>query len=68
MWPNPQLPADLVTFTEEILNFLWSAITQYSETEHYMALFISYNFLCSVLWKSKKLMELLEKDSERRQS
>ena len=20
MWPNPQLPADLVTFTEEILN------------------------------------------------
>ena len=28
MWPNPQFPADLVTFTEEILNrklhFLWS--------------------------------------------
>ena len=27
MWPNPQFPADLVTFTEEILNeklhFLW---------------------------------------------
>ena len=20
MWPNPQFPADLVTFTEEILN------------------------------------------------
>ena len=20
MWPNPQIPADLVTFTEEILN------------------------------------------------
>ena len=20
MWPNPQLPADLVTFTEEFLN------------------------------------------------
>ena len=20
MWPNPQVPADLVTFTEEILN------------------------------------------------
>ena len=30
MWPNPQFPADLVTFTEEILNgklhFLRSAI------------------------------------------
>ena len=30
MWPNPQFPADLVTFTEEILNgklhFLWSAL------------------------------------------
>ena len=28
MWPNPQFPADLVTFTEEILNgklrFLWN--------------------------------------------
>ena len=28
MWPNPQFPADLVTFTEEILNvklyFLYS--------------------------------------------
>ena len=28
MWPNPQFPADLVTYTEEIfdgkLNFLWS--------------------------------------------
>ena len=20
MWPNPQIPADLITFTEEILN------------------------------------------------
>ena len=30
MWPNPQFPADLVTFTEEILHgklyFLWSAM------------------------------------------
>ena len=30
MWPNPQFPADLVTFTEEILNgklhFLWGVI------------------------------------------
>ena len=30
MWPNPQIPADLVAFTEEILNekldFLCSAI------------------------------------------
>ena len=29
MWPNPQFPVDLVTFTEETLNaklhFLWSA-------------------------------------------
>ena len=28
MWPNPQVPADFVTFTEEMLNgkynFLWN--------------------------------------------
>ena len=32
MWPNPQFPADLVTFTEEILNeklyFLCSGISK----------------------------------------
>ena len=32
MWPNPQFPADLVTFTEEILNpklfFLYNAQTK----------------------------------------
>ena len=31
MWPNPQFPADLVTFTEEILNeklhFLYSDLS-----------------------------------------
>ena len=33
MWPNPQIPADLITFTEEILNgklhFLCSVTSQY---------------------------------------
>ena len=33
MWQNPQFPADLVTFTEEILNrklyILWSAYFAY---------------------------------------
>ena len=32
MWPNPQFPADLVTFTIEIVNgklyFLWSVFTK----------------------------------------
>ena len=35
MWPNQQYPADLVTFTEEILNeklhFLYSVITSLIE-------------------------------------
>ena len=33
MWPNPQFPADLVTFTEEILNgklhFLYSVSSKF---------------------------------------
>ena len=41
MWPNPQLPADLVTFTEEILNgklhFLCSGC-------YYMSIFYSMLF------------------------
>ena len=30
MWPNPQFPGDLVTFTEEILveNFIFRAVPQ----------------------------------------
>ena len=36
MWPNPQLPADLVTFTEEFLNgklhFLCNVSKIYDET------------------------------------
>ena len=35
MWPNSQFPADLVTFTEEILNrkfhFLCSDISNYDD-------------------------------------
>ena len=29
MWPNPQFPVDLVTFTEQILNgnFIFCAVT-----------------------------------------
>ena len=41
MWPNPQFPANLVTFTEEILNgklhFLRSAIQSHSIKECYTA-------------------------------
>ena len=37
MWPNPQIPADLVTFTEEILNgkidFLCSDSYYFSDLE-----------------------------------
>ena len=40
MWPNPQFPADLVTFTEEILNgkihFLCSALTKKSFVKNIM--------------------------------
>ena len=32
MWPNPQFPADLITYTEQIFNgkihFLWSEIVK----------------------------------------
>ena len=39
MWPNPQIPADLVTFTEEILNrklnFLCSNLYSKTFTVHY---------------------------------
>ena len=50
MWPNPQFSADLVTFTEEILNenvhFLWS----------------DYDHDCSLDFsKSITLLELSEK-------
>ena len=38
MWPNPQFPADLVTFTEEILNgkihFLCSAKSVSAYPQH----------------------------------
>ena len=31
MWPNPQFPADLVVFTEEILNgnFIFCAVSSF---------------------------------------
>ena len=53
MWPNPQLPADLVTFTEEILNgklnFMCSECGLISK-EHQNNPFIGYmniNSLCN---------------------
>ena len=33
MWPNPQFPADLVTFTEEILNKNFIFLSSDSELE-----------------------------------
>ena len=40
MWPHPQETADLVTFTEEILNgklhFLWSALYNNFEARSYV--------------------------------
>ena len=34
MWPNPQFPADLVTFTEEILNGKLHFFVQWEKPEH----------------------------------
>ena len=35
MWPNPQFPADLITFTEEILNWkLHFLCSDTDESEH----------------------------------
>ena len=47
MWPNPQFPADLVTFTEEILNgdFIFCAVTkveQIFKVEHLRTNFFLY--------------------------
>ena len=46
MWPNPQLPADLVTFTEEILNgklhFLCIADNQ-NESARSFTSYVSYS-------------------------
>ena len=58
MWPNPQFPADLVTFTEEILNgklhFLCSDVNPISTkgnaqgetTSNFLPLTSSYSYLC----------------------
>ena len=63
MWPNPQLPADLVTFTEEIFNgklyFLCSALCltalayEFKETPiTYFDLLSCFRFLQSRLLES----------------
>ena len=59
MWPNTQFPADLVTFTEEILNgklqFLYSVIKQFwSSRNHLILLMHLGKNLGSNFHKSKK--------------
>ena len=39
MWPNPQFPVDLVTFTEEIFNmenFIFSAVSTTAFVAYYL--------------------------------
>ena len=51
MWPNPQFPADLVVFTEEILN---GKMELQSEQEQHLRKFLYESLLNSVwLWKTK---------------
>ena len=61
MWPNPQIPADLVTFTEEIrnwkLHFLCSfVLDKYRENFFGIFYFISYSLVKPIL--STTLKEL----------
>ena len=53
MWPNPQFPADLVVFTEEILN---GKMELQSEQEQHLRKFLYESLLNSVwLWKRAQL-------------
>ena len=64
MWPNPQFPADLVTFTEEILNgklhFLWSNCFENFRKIYRETLIPGYLFVIVVGLQS---VALLKKDS-----
>ena len=54
MWPNPQFPADLITFTEQIPN----------EKLHFMTMtIIVYRIYIklSVLWKANPISRFLDK-------
>ena len=54
MWPNPQENADLVTFTEEIVNgklyFLCRVSTYENFSEKVTYMFISWGKKCSYQW------------------
>ena len=51
MWPNPQFPADLVTFTEEILNgifhFLCSDACRFSFLNYHLIYYLGFNLFFS---------------------
>ena len=45
MWPNPQFPADLVKFTEEILKFLRSGLYPFSMNALFNRFYENFLFL-----------------------
>ena len=66
MWPNPQLPADLVTFTEEILNgklhFLCSATNYVNKGSFRLASHGQDN--CKKYENSVSILALVEKTQQ----
>ena len=63
MWPNPQVPADLVTFNEEVLNGKFNLLR--SVLSH--LLMENLVFLCSVIYYLRyHLRYILNDDLEKK--
>ena len=51
MWPNPQLPADVAAFTEEILNrklhfFVQCVLVNFLKLSRFSSHFLQINYKC----------------------
>ena len=63
MWPNPQLPADLVTFTGEILNEKYNFFVQWVMSNlricsHLLMKSLMENFIFCAVWANQANIRL----------